>query len=38
MSGLCQPGGIDYQPLTPPAFDQDFTAILFGDCTGNWHP
>jgi hypothetical protein len=38
MSGRCQPGGIDFQPLTPPGFDQDFTAILFGDCTGNWQP
>lgn len=38
MSGMCQPGGIDYQPLTPPGFDQDFEAILFGDCTGNWQP
>jgi hypothetical protein len=38
MSGFCQPGGIDYLPLTAPAFDQDFIAILFGDCTGNWQP
>ncbi len=36
--GACTPGKIAYDPLQPPAADQDFTAILFGDCTGNWAP
>jgi hypothetical protein len=33
----CQGGAISYEPLVPPAADQDFVAILFGDCTGNWN-
>lgn len=33
-----QPGAIVYNPLQADATDQDFTAILFGDCTGNWQP
>ena len=37
-SGTCQPGAIGYDPLVPPAAGQGFTAILFGDCTGNWTP
>ena len=32
----CQPGAIVYQPLTSQVNNQDFDAILFGDCTGNW--
>jgi hypothetical protein len=35
--GVCQQGAINYSPLVPPAPGQDFIAILFGDCTGNWH-
>ncbi len=35
-TGVCQQGSISYNPLVPPLSDQDFTAILFGDCTGNW--
>jgi hypothetical protein len=32
----CQPGVISYQPLAGVAEWQNFLAILFGDCTGNW--
>jgi hypothetical protein len=38
LSSGCQPGGISYQPFAAPATGQDFLAILFGDCTGNWAP
>jgi hypothetical protein len=34
--GSCQPGEIDFNPLDPPVERQDFIAVLFGDCTGNW--
>ena len=34
----CQPGSIAYQPLAGEASGQDFTAVLFGDCNGNWQP
>lgn len=34
----CQPGEIEYNPLNGQALGQDFLAILFGDCTGNWQP
>jgi len=34
----CQAGGIVYSPLGNSASQQDFYAILFGDCTGNWQP
>lgn len=34
----CQPGGIMLDPAPDDAPEQDFTAILFGDCTGNWLP
>jgi len=37
-TGVCQPGSIGYAPLTSTAAHQDFLAILFGDCTGNWMP
>jgi hypothetical protein len=36
--GSCQPGAIAYQPLTGSAAGQDFHAMVFGDCTGNWQP
>jgi hypothetical protein len=36
--GSCQPGGISWTPLVNSAAGQDFSAILFGDCTGNWEP
>lgn len=32
----CRPGGIVFDPLLGDAPQQDFTAIVFGDCTGNW--
>jgi hypothetical protein len=34
----CQPGEIAYDPLSGQALGQNFLAILFGDCTGNWQP
>jgi hypothetical protein len=37
-TGACQPGAIAFTPLDPPAADQDFVGVLFGDCTGNWTP
>ena len=37
-SGTCQLGGICWAPLVSPATGQDFTAALFGDCSGNWQP
>jgi parallel beta-helix repeat protein len=37
-AGACQPGRIAYQPLAGQADNQDFFAVLFGDCTGNWQP
>jgi hypothetical protein len=38
MSGVCQPGAIEFAPLSGAVHDQDFVAMLFGDCTGNWAP
>jgi hypothetical protein len=37
-SGVCQPGAIEYTPLGGPVHDQDFIAVLFGDCSANWAP
>jgi hypothetical protein len=34
----CSLGRISLTPLITAVADQDFTAILFGDCTGNWQP
>ncbi|MDX2170296.1 MAG: hypothetical protein SF182_24705 [Deltaproteobacteria bacterium] len=34
--GNCQQGNILYNPLSASAANQDFSAMLFGDCTGNW--
>ncbi|MBX3026174.1 hypothetical protein KF840_14795 [bacterium] len=34
----CQPGAVAFAPLAAPAVGQDFRAIAFGDCTGNWQP
>jgi hypothetical protein len=31
-------GRIAFDPLVGFAADQDFIAVLFGDCTGNWMP
>ena len=36
--GACQPGTIAFQPLSEPVADQDFSAVLFGDCSGRWQP
>lgn len=35
-SSVCQQGAISYSPFVPPAAGQNFVALLFGDCTGNW--
>jgi hypothetical protein len=32
----CQPGAIELKPLTGQITNQDFAAVLVGDCTGNW--
>lgn len=37
-SGSCQPGAIVLAPLSAPAERQDFTALLIGDCSGDWQP
>jgi hypothetical protein len=34
--GVCQQGGILISQLLDPAANQNFDAVLFGDCTGNW--
>lgn len=34
----CAPGAVAFAPLAGPAAGQDFRAIAFGDCTGNWQP
>ncbi len=36
--GSCQSGAITFNPLDAPATGQDFSGVLFGDCTGNWLP
>ena len=36
-AGSCQPGRVVYD-LTTPFTSQDFEAIKFGDCTGDWQP
>jgi hypothetical protein len=36
--GACQPGTITFQPLRESVADQDFFAVLFGDCLGRWQP
>ena len=36
--GNCVGGAIGYLPLTGSASNQNFSAVLFGDCTGNWQP
>jgi sugar lactone lactonase YvrE len=35
-SGVCRHGSISLDPLVGTATGQDFRAVLFGDCTGNW--
>ncbi|MCK6555631.1 putative glycoside hydrolase [Candidatus Binatia bacterium] len=34
----CQRGAIAYEPLAGSVAAQDFRAVLYGDCTGNWQP
>jgi hypothetical protein len=38
MAPMCSMGAIAYQPLVSPSQAQDFLALVFGDCTGNWSP
>ena len=35
---ICQPGALEFSPLAGQATGQDFSAVLIGDCTGNWQP
>ena len=35
-SGVCRNGAIAFSPLATSANNQNFSAVLFGDCTGNW--
>jgi hypothetical protein len=37
-TGFCQPGGIILPASAASLANQDFIAVLFGDCTGNWTP
>jgi hypothetical protein len=37
-SQSCMPGGIAYTTVAGPLAAQDFSALVFGDCTGNWRP
>ncbi len=34
----CLPGVITFRPLMAAATDQNFSAVLFGDCSGRWQP
>lgn len=36
--GTCVAGSIGYHPLMGSASNQDFSAVVFGDCSGNWQP
>lgn len=39
MSGSsCQHGAVAFEPLAGGAAGQNFRAMAFGDCTGNWQP
>ena len=38
LGAACQPGAICFQPLIGDASNQDFSAVLFGDCNGSWQP
>jgi len=37
-AGTCRAGAIAFDPLVGQATGQNFEALLFGDCTGNWQP
>ena len=34
----CIPGAIAFGAVTASLDEQNFSALVFGDCTGNWHP
>jgi uncharacterized protein YkwD len=34
----CRPGGIAYETVVSSLDGQNFAALAFGDCTGNWRP
>jgi len=36
--GSCQAGAVTFNPLAGLTAGIDFSAVLFGDCTGNWQP
>ncbi|MCK6555903.1 dockerin type I domain-containing protein [Candidatus Binatia bacterium] len=36
LDGTCRRGGIAFNPLASSAAGQNFKAVLFGDCSGNW--
>jgi len=38
LSPTCQNGTIAFHPLMDEADNQNFSAALFGDCSGNWQP
>jgi hypothetical protein len=38
LGATCQPGAICFQPLASDASNQNFSAVLFGDCNGSWQP
>jgi CSLREA domain-containing protein len=37
-AGSCQHGAIALDPLVSDASGQDFSGVLFGDCSGDWQP
>jgi hypothetical protein len=37
-ASACLPGAIAFQPLMASANNQDFSAALLGDCSGQWQP
>jgi hypothetical protein len=37
-NNVCRQGSITMNPLQTTATNQDFDAVLLGDCTGNWTP
>ena len=37
-AGSCQAGAISFQPLMGDMSNQNFDAMVFGDCNGSWQP
>jgi hypothetical protein len=37
-AGTCNPGGVTFGSLVGEAMHQDFSAMVFGDCAGDWRP